>query len=145
MPFYIKQGKIPAKRHITFYRDDGELYREELFSTHGFSNIYSNKYHYNMPTKVLRVEPYEVNHGEEWHDAMLQNYKVHTFRGESSGNFFTARRRQVFNNDVALYTAKVTEDTSDFYRNAYADEVVFVHEGTGTLTSEYGNLDIQKY
>ncbi len=145
MPFYMKQGKIPAKRHVTFYREDGELYREELFSTHGFSNIYSNKYHNNMPTKVLRVEPYEVNHGEEWQDSLLQNYKIHTARGESSGNFYTARRRQVFNNDVALYTAKVTEDTTDFYRNAYADEVVFVHEGTGTLTSEYGNIAIQKW
>lgn len=145
MPFYIKQGKIPPKRHITFYRDDGELYREELFSTHGFSNIYSNKYHHNMPTKVLRVEPYEIDHGQEWKDTLLQNYKVHTQRGESSGNFFSARRTHVFNHDVAMYTANVTEDTQQFYRNAYADEIVFVHEGSGTLTSEYGNLEIRKW
>lgn len=145
MPFYIKRGEIPNKRHITFKKDNGELYREELFSTHGFSNIYSNKYHHNMPTKVIRVEPYLLSHGEEWKDTLLQNYKIHTQRGESSGNFFSARRSHVFNNDVAMYTAKVTEDTSDFYRNAYADEVVFVHEGTGTLTSEYGNLEIKKW
>ena len=34
MPFYHKLGKIPAKRHTTFFKPDGEsLYREELFST----------------------------------------------------------------------------------------------------------------
>ncbi len=145
MPFYIERGEIPNKRHITFHKESGELYREELFSTHGFANIYSNKYHHNMPSKVLRVEPYSLQHGDEWNDTLLQNYKAHSMRAESSGNFFTSRIKHMFNNDVAMYTAKVTEDTDLFYRNAYADEVVFVHQGEGTLTSEYGNLEIKKW
>ena len=145
MPFYIKQGSIPSKRHIAFRKEDGELYREELFSTHGFSNIYSNKYHHNMPTKVVRVEPHEVDHGQEWKDRILQNYKIHTARISEGGNFFTARKQHMFNNDVAMYTAKVTSDTEDFYRNAYADEVVFVHQGSGTLLSEYGNIEIRQW
>jgi homogentisate 1,2-dioxygenase len=145
MPFYISRGEIPNKRHITFKKDNGELYREELFSTHGFSNIYSNKYHHNMPTKVIKVEPYQLSHGEEWKDTLLQNYKIHTQRGQSSGNFYSARQAHVFNQDVAMYTAKVTEDTDDFYRNAYADEVIFIHEGRGHLTSEYGNLEIKQW
>ncbi len=45
MPYYVRLGKVPPKRHITFYKEDGTLYREELFSTKGFSGIYSNKYH----------------------------------------------------------------------------------------------------
>ena len=145
MPFYIKRGEIPDKRHITFYKESGELYREELFSTHGFSNIYSNKYHHNMPTKVLKTEPYKLEHGKEWQDEILQNYKIHTYRLEYGGNFFSSRKKIVFNNDCALYTARVTEDTVEFYRNAYADEVIFVHEGSGTLYSEYGTLEIKKW
>jgi len=145
MPFYIQQGEIPSKRHIAFNKENGELYREELFSTHGFSNIYSNKYHHNMPTKVIRVEPYNIDHGIEWQDRILQNYKIHTAQLASSGNFFTSRKQHMFNSDVAMYTAKVTEDTEDFYRNAYSDEVVFVHEGSGTLFSEYGNIEIKKW
>jgi homogentisate 1,2-dioxygenase len=145
MPFYIKQGKIPAKRHITFHRDDGELFREELFSTHGFSNIYSNKYHYNMPTKVKEVALTDIDHGEEWVDPLLQNYKAHTKQSDTTGNFLTARRLHMFNNDVSMYTANVTESFDDFYRNAYADEVIFVHEGTGELLSEYGRLEVKKW
>ncbi len=145
MPFYIQQGEIPSKRHIAFKKPNGELYREELFSTHGFSNIYSNKYHNNMPTKVIKVEPYSLDHGQEWQDKILQNYKIHTAQLDSSGNFFSARKQHMFNADVAMYTAKVTQDTDDFYRNAYADEIVFIHEGTGTLYSEYGNIEVKKW
>ncbi len=145
MPFYIERGKIPDKRHITFKKENGELFREELFSTHGFSNIYSNKYHHNMPCKVTRVEPYSVDHGAPWEPELLQNYKIDTKQADGDGNFYSARKKQTYNADVAIYTAKVTEDTDNFYRNAYADEVVFVHEGEGILYSEYGTLEIKRW
>lgn len=145
MPTYIQQGQLPKKRHITFEKPNGELYREELFSTHGFSNIYSNKYHHNMPTKVLGVEAISLSHGENWQDPLIQNYKVNSQVIDKKGHFFSARNKIFHNNDVALYTAKVTENTELFYRNAYADEVIFVHEGSGTLYSEYGTLAINKW
>ncbi|QYK00014.1 homogentisate 1,2-dioxygenase [Shewanella psychrotolerans] len=145
MPFYVKQGQIPHKRHITFKKESGELYREELFSTHGFSNIYSNKYHHNMPTKALTVAPYNLSHGDTWQDSLIQNYKLDSRQVDRDGNFFSARNKIFFNNDVAMYTAKVTQNTEEFYRNAYADEVVFVHEGQGTLYSEYGTLEVKKW
>lgn len=145
MPFYVKQGQIPHKRHIVFEKENGELYREELFSTHGFSNIYSNKYHHNMPTKALEVAPYSLGHGANWEDSLVQNYKLDSRDADREGNFFSARNKIFYNNDLALYTAKVTADTDEFYRNAYADEVVFVHEGEGTLYSEYGTIKVQKW
>ncbi|WP_025823046.1 homogentisate 1,2-dioxygenase [Shewanella marina] len=145
MPFYVKQGQVPHKRHITFAKDNGELYREELFSTHGFSNIYSNKYHHNMPTKVLSVEAVNVEHGNKWQDTLIQNYKIDSRLADKSGHFFSSRNQIFYNNDVAMYTAKVTEDTDLFYRNAYSDEIVFVHQGQGTLLSEYGKLDVRQW
>ncbi|MCG9721805.1 homogentisate 1,2-dioxygenase [Shewanella sp. Isolate7] len=145
MPFYVRQGEIPHKRHITFKKDNGELYREELFSTHGFSNIYSNKYHHNMPTKALEVSPFEVDHGHTWQDTLIQNYKLDAKQADREGNFYSARNKIFFNNDVAMYSAKVTQDTEEFYRNAYADEVIFVHEGQGKLYSEYGVLEVKKW
>lgn len=141
----MKQGQIPHKRHIAFEKENGELYREELFSTHGFSNIYSNKYHHNMPTKALEVAPYSLGHGANWEDSLVQNYKLDSRDADREGNFFSARNKIFYNNDLALYTAKVTADTDQFYRNAYADEVVFVHEGEGTLYSEYGTIKVQKW
>lgn len=57
MPYYVRLGKVPPKRHITFYKEDGKsLYREELFGTKGFSGIYSNKYHLYMPPQVEEIK-----------------------------------------------------------------------------------------
>lgn len=93
MPFYVQQGEIPTKRHIAFKKPNGELYREELFSTHGFSNIYSNKYHHNMPTKAIDVAPYTVDHGETWQDSLIQNYKLDSKQADCDGNFYSARNK----------------------------------------------------
>ncbi|WP_299010103.1 homogentisate 1,2-dioxygenase [uncultured Shewanella sp.] len=145
MPFYIKQGQIPDKRHIQFRKENGELYREELFSTHGFANIYSNKYHHNMPTKALNVTSHTLSHGEPWQNTLIQNYKLDTTQADQPGHFFSARNKIFHNNDVAFYTAQVTEETNAFYRNAYADEVIFIHEGEGILYSEYGIIKVKQW
>src|SRR6185436_16196675 len=61
MPQYHSLGSIPPKRHTQFRKPDGSLYSEELFSTHGFSNVYSLIYHCYPPTLIKTVsEPYSV-------------------------------------------------------------------------------------
>jgi homogentisate 1,2-dioxygenase len=42
-------------------------------------------------------------------------------------------------------TANPTEDTDVFFRNSYAHEILFVHQGTGDLLSEYGRLPFQEW
>lgn len=145
MPFYLQQGQIPPKRHIAFEKPDGTLYREELFSTHGFSNIYSNKYHHNMPTKTLENVALNMSHGQPWQDGLIQNYKLDSTLCDRSGNFYSARNKLFYNADIAMYTASVNEDCDHFYRNAYADEVIFVHQGKGRLLSEYGELTVKQW
>lgn len=40
-------------------KPDGSLYAEELFSTHGFSNVYSLIYHCHPPTMIKSAgEPF---------------------------------------------------------------------------------------
>ena len=55
MPFYNSTGKIPKKRHTVFKNPKGGIYYEELVSREGFSYMYSNLYHLNMPTQVLKT------------------------------------------------------------------------------------------
>ena len=98
-----------------------------------------------MPSKTISIEKHQIEHGSHWDDALIQYYKFDTKDSDGKGNFFTSRKQFLFNDDVALYTAKVSEVTEKFYRNAYADEVVFVHEGVGELLSEYGRLEIKKW
>ena len=55
MPLYHSLGKIPHKRHTTFYKEDGKLYYEQLFGTEGFHGMSSLLYHVHRPTQVKAI------------------------------------------------------------------------------------------
>ncbi|HHM02064.1 MAG TPA: homogentisate 1,2-dioxygenase, partial [Caldithrix abyssi] len=55
MPFYVKHGDIPGKRHTQLRDANGRLRYEELLGREGFSDIYSNVYHIHPPTRVSKV------------------------------------------------------------------------------------------
>jgi homogentisate 1,2-dioxygenase len=141
MPFYVKVGKVPPKRHTTFYKEDGKsLYREELFSTKGFSGIYSNKYHIYMPPQVESIGEATPENSIEWKDAPLQYYHFQTDKKKSNGNFFSSRNEFLKNDHCVISTSNPIEDTAIFYRNSYRHELIFIHYGEGDFLSEYGRL-----
>ncbi len=143
MPFYHKVGRIPLKRHTTFFKPDGKsLYREELFSTLGFSGVHTNKYHIHMPTRVKDVRELKASDAPLWDEAPLLYYHFFTDKKQTAGNFVTARNVFLKNQHCILATAHPNENPAPdfFYRNSFAHEYVFVHHGTGALLSEYGRL-----
>jgi homogentisate 1,2-dioxygenase len=144
MAYYVRLGNVPPKRHTTFFKEDGKsLFREELFSTKGFSGIYSNKYHLYMPPQVEQVKELQLIKDTDWPDAPLQYYHFMTDNIQSQGDFLNARNEFLKNEHIVISTAKVTEDTDIFYRNSYAHEIVFVHHGKGNMLSEYGRLPFE--
>lgn len=140
MPFYHRLGKLPKKPHTIFPQEDGRsLYREELFSTYGFSGIFSNKYHIHMPTQVLKIRELNWKTAPLWSEAPLQHYHFVTDKKKTSGNFVTARNEFLKNRHCIMSTANVSEnDPEMFFRNTGAHEYVFVHYGKGKIVSEYG-------
>ncbi len=143
MPFYHKLGQLPPIKHTQFLKADGKsLYREELVSSKGFSGVYSNRYHHNFPTAVKSAQTLaNMNHDKDWADAPVLFYHFFTHEKASQGNFITSRTTFLKNRHCLMSTAKVTEDTSDFFRNAFHNEYIFIHHGSGKLTSDYGNLE----
>jgi homogentisate 1,2-dioxygenase len=147
MPFYVKVGKVPPKRHITFFKDDGKsLYREELFSTKGFSGIYSNKYHLYMPPQVEKISELSIDSfTNDWNDAPIEYYHFVTDKKQTKGDILTARNEFLKNDHCVISTAHITEDTDIFYRNSQMHEIVFVHHGKGWLLSEYGKIKFDEW
>ena len=146
MPFYVKLGKVPPKRHITFYKDDGKsLYREELFSTLGFSGIYSNKYHIYMPTQVKKIGEIPQNNSNDWQNAPLQYYHFFTEKKKTDGDILKSRNEFLKNDNCVISTANVSADSDFFFRNSYAHELIFVHRGSGKFLSEYGKLPFEQW
>lgn len=143
MLFYVKRGELPQQKHTTFYNSATQsLYREQLVTTKGFSDNYSTKYHINMPTKVLGYETLQPSSDPEWRDAELACRHFKTDSIKRPGNFLSARVLYLFNRDVSIYTAALSENTDLFYKNAFAHELIFCHHGSGTFRSDYGLLDI---
>lgn len=141
MPFYQKRGDIPEKRHIQFKDNDDNLYWEELISREGFSSIYSNVYHKNPPTIVNKVGDFNPLKLEAWTNTH-RHHHLTTHELDSSGDAISARIHLFFNNDCVLSKAHVDSSMDDFYRNGHYDEVIFVHNGSAVIKSNFGDLTV---
>lgn len=144
MPFYHQLGAIPHKRHTTFKKENGSLYYEELFGTEGFHGMSSLLYHVERPTQVLAVgEPQDARPraalDKHITSRMLKGWDV-----PPADDFLASRIPLMFNNDVHLSVAAPRQSLrSYFYKNADADELLFVHRGSGTLRTMVGNLTFE--
>ena len=139
---YHSLGQIPPKRHTQFRKPDGSLYSEELFSTEGFSDVYSLIYHTHPPTQIVQVgDPYSVA-PKLVSDKQLKHRSLKGFQIAPEDDYLRSRKPVLVNDDCKITLAAPRRSMSDyFFKNADADEVIFIHEGTGTLRTMYGNLD----
>ena len=140
MPHYHRLGRIPPKRHTQFRQPDGTLYAEELFGTEGFSGNYSNIYYHYAPTRVKKIEAYSEVHIEEWDPGVQRHIHFKTDKIKQQGDAVLGRQPLLFNKDVVMSIARPSEPMNYFYRNAECDEVYFVHDGQGTLETNFGLL-----
>ena len=138
--YYFKLGKIPHKRHTQFRQPDGSLYHEELMGLRGFTGNKSLLYHLRPPTQVRQIErgcdvdkPY-ADQGP------LRHRLLRTAQLSPSGDAIQGRVLLMGNDDVTISVARPQQPMHYWYRYAHGDEVIFVHEGTGTLESQFGTL-----
>lgn len=134
-------GSIPHKRHTQYRKPDGGLYSEQLFSTEGFSNDYAILYHCHPPTQIIRTdEPVNVM-PQVAEEKMLQHRSFEGFQVRPEKDFLQSRKPVLVNNDCHIVLAAPQESMGDyFYKNADADEMIFVHEGSGILHTQYGGI-----
>jgi homogentisate 1,2-dioxygenase len=144
MPIYHKLGKIPPKRHTQFEQPKGGLYYEQLFGTIGFDGMSSLLYHIDRPTQVkhigesLNVQPkiaIEKN---------IASRKLIGFDVSPKNDFLEAREPLLVNSDVHIGLAAPKKSLTEyFYKNADADEMLFIHKGSGVLRTFLGNVPFE--
>ncbi len=141
MPIYHSLGQIPAKRHTVFRKPNGALYAEELVSTEGFSSMYSLVYHTHPPTIVKELgTPYSVEPkiAREKH---LKHTSLLGFNIKPEKDYLESRKIVLVNSDLQISLAAPMESmTTYFYKNSQADEVLFIHKGSGTLKTGFGKI-----
>lgn len=144
MPFYHKLGRFPSKRHTTFEKETGGYYYEQLFGTEGFSGFSSLLYHVHRPTQIKSISnPIDLTPVA----AVGKNIQSHMIRGYEvapQDDFLDSRVIVLFNNDLNIACASPRKSlTTYFYKNADADEVIFIHKGTGKLRTLVGNIPFE--
>ena len=142
MPFYHKLGNIPNKRHTVFKSESGKHRYEELFGTIGFIGMSSLLYHTQRPTQVKEVIKKENMQPEV---AVENNIKSRLLKGfdlPKGKGYLESRTPILINNDCHISLAAPSESmTENFYKNTDADELIFIHKGSGILKTMLGNLD----
>ena len=142
MPFYHRLGKIPKKRHTQFCKENGNLYYEELFGTIGFDGMSSLLYHEHRPTQVKEI----VNQYSVVPKVIKQNnirsLKLKGFEVKQEDDFLESRKTILTNLDINIILSAPKRSTVDyFYKNTDADELLFIHEGSGKLKTFMGIIE----
>ena len=144
MPFYHTLGSIPHKRHTQFKKPDGNLYREEVMGLEGFSSIQSILYHHFLPPRVKRAEDLGSAKPEYVDFGPIRHRAFKTDQTPLGPDPVTARIPLLGNSDVILGVSRAKNSMDYFYRNSQAYETWFVHDGSGTLKSQFGILPFRK-
>jgi homogentisate 1,2-dioxygenase len=149
MPPYRRLGSLPPKRHIAHrhvpgYRSEG-IYYEEVVTTTGFGRAYSICYHLRPPTRVRQVEAAGTVPLETVTEAELRHHHFRTGGLKPTGDPITGRVPLLVNEDVHIARCRPAQRQAELFRNATADEVLFIHQGRGMLHSMFGPLPIKPF
>jgi len=142
MPFYHKLGSIPHKRHTTFKKEDGGYFYEELFGTIGFDGMSSLLYHNQRPTQVKEILSSVNVQPDIAVEKNIRSLGLKGFDVKPVNDFLQSRVPILVNNDCHIVLAAPKKSLREyFYKNADADEMIFIHKGKGKLRTFLGNID----
>jgi homogentisate 1,2-dioxygenase len=144
MPIYHRLGNIPQKRHTIFKNENGQHQYEQLFGTEGFHSHSSLLYHVHRPTQLKELlKSYDVR-PEIAIDKNIKSLLLKGFELTPEKDFLQSRKALLLNKDCIIGLAAPQESlTAYFYKNADADEMIFVHKGKGKLRTFMGNIHFE--
>jgi homogentisate 1,2-dioxygenase len=147
MIHYHRLGSVPPKNHVTHY-EDGKLLMEQCVTRVGFESTYSILYYRTPPTDEFSVRSVELPGFCPVEPVAEQPLHRRHFRTQdlgSDGDFLTARRTILMNDDVRVGICKPGQEAKDWFSNGDGDECWFAYDGGGILESVYGLLPFKKH
>ncbi|MGE0547385.1 MAG: homogentisate 1,2-dioxygenase [Kofleriaceae bacterium] len=139
----MQVGDVARKHHIQLRGPDGALRFEECFTRDGFEGPYTILYHLRRPhTHRLAT----AHHG--WpapiaapdRELAKRHYKTPLARMPNAGPQIDARVPLVFNDDLIAGVAFPTAPDPVYIADGDADQLIYVHQGGGTLRSLLGDV-----
>ena len=119
------RGRVTRQAHV----DVPEGTVEEEFGRNGFFGRYAHLYRTEAPVGWTRIE------------GPLRPHALHVSDlGVGAGDYLASRVPVLENQDVVVAMASLERPMPYHFRNADADEVLFVHQGAGTIRTDFGPL-----
>ncbi len=144
MPIYHKLGKFPQKRHVVFQSANGNHYYEQLFGTEGFHGHSSLLYHIHRPTQVKEILSSKDVSPKIAIEKNIKSLLLEGFKINAEDDFLDSRKNLLVNGDCIIGLAAPRKSlTHYFYKNADADEMIFIHKGSGILRTFMGNIPFE--
>lgn len=144
MPHYHRLGRVPHKRHTVFENPKGGFFYEELFGTIGFEGMASLLYHAHRPTQVREIRGSRDVTPKIAVEKSVTARKLIGFNAEPKDDFLESRTPLLVNRDVHISVAAPRQSLTEyFYKNADADELLFVHRGSGRLRTMLGTIPFE--
>lgn len=123
------RGRVAMQAHVGL--PEGTV--EEEYARDGFSGAYAHLYRKNPPVGWTRIEgPLKPR--------AYDTRRLESGASSNAGDWLGARSALLANDDVRLDMAILAEAMPWFFRNADADELLFVHAGAGRLETDFGPL-----
>jgi homogentisate 1,2-dioxygenase len=127
------------------FSDNGRMAYEELFGREGFSGPSSLIYHRNLPEGAKDVSEGPADLMTPEHEQVHTNAHLKGFDLPTQGDMITGRRWLLVNDDVHIGLVAPASAQQVLYVNGSADEVLFVHSGSGSLLSQFGHLAFKRH
>ena len=123
------RGRVTSQAHVAL--PEGTV--EEEYARNGFFGRYAHLYRQHAPVGWSRIEG----------PLKPRAYDLRRLEGERQGDWLPARQGVLGNADVKLSLATLSTPMPYLFRNADADELLFVHQGAGRLETDFGPLSYE--
>lgn len=139
-------GELPRKHHLQLRGGDGALRFEHCLTEAGFDGPYTIAYHQRPPHRQL---PAPAEHGWGPLEAapaqglLKRHYLSQRLPAEAKAPL-DARVPLLFNADVTVGVLKPGAFDPVYFANGDGDELLYIHEGGGTLRGLLGDLDFRQ-
>lgn len=124
-----KKGRVTLQAHVGV--PEGTY--EEEYARNGFSGRYAHLYRSEAPVQWLNIEG----------PLKPQAFDLNKTPTQTQSSYLESRVPYLENKDVRILFSKLEKSMEYYFRNADADEVLFIHQGTGTIETDFGPLEYE--
>jgi homogentisate 1,2-dioxygenase len=121
------RGRVTSQAHVGL--PEGTV--EEEYARDGFFGGYAHLYRKNPPVGWTRIEG-------PLRPRAFDTRRIERGPAASSGDWLAARTPILANAETRIELAVLDAEMPYFFRDADADELLFVHEGAGRLETDFG-------